>query len=210
MTGQRSACKVVPCSLEDESFVFVSYGHLDSEVVFPIIEGIDASGYSVWYDKGINISSTWTDEIAVAILNCKVLVVFLTKESAASSYVRSEIEFALNNRIRVIPVYLDGIGAIPPGLALGLNATQGVTDVDSPERVVEQICEALAYNKVIGRDKARDVKIEYKRRSKLRSRVSSKPLYAAVLLLAIAIAAVGWFFLESHSAPEDAQARTFV
>ncbi|MDR3353512.1 MAG: toll/interleukin-1 receptor domain-containing protein [Synergistaceae bacterium] len=151
MSNQETSHKIVPCSLDDESFVFVSYAHTDSRTVFPIVEGISERGFSVWYDKGISISSTWTDEIATAIMNCKIFVVFITKSSVASSYVRSEIEFALNNKIKMIPVYLDGMEVLPPGLALGLNATQGITDTRDPEKIAALICDVLDYNKVTRR-----------------------------------------------------------
>jgi hypothetical protein len=58
--------------MDGETFVFISYAHENSErVFFPVIEMIAGEGYQVWYDKGINISSTWTDEIATAIMNCR-------------------------------------------------------------------------------------------------------------------------------------------
>ncbi|MDR2075926.1 MAG: toll/interleukin-1 receptor domain-containing protein [Desulfovibrio sp.] len=148
MLERKTSCEAIPCGLEEESFLFVSYAHQDAGVVFPLIEGIHADGYQLWYDKGINISSTWTDEIALAILRCKVFVVFLSKDAVASSYVRAEVEFALNQRIKVIPVYLDGMEILPPGLALGLNATQGITGVESTQAILDQIRAALVYNKI--------------------------------------------------------------
>ncbi|MDR2688367.1 MAG: toll/interleukin-1 receptor domain-containing protein [Azoarcus sp.] len=148
MAGKNVSCEVLPCSIEHDSFVFVSYAHADAQTVFPIIERVHAGGYAIWYDKGITISSTWTDEIAIAIKRCKVLLLFVSRHSMESTYVRSEVEFALNQKIRVIPVYLDSMDVLPPGLALGLNATQGVMEIDSPQIVAQQICKALDYNKV--------------------------------------------------------------
>ncbi|MDR0735571.1 MAG: toll/interleukin-1 receptor domain-containing protein [Zoogloeaceae bacterium] len=148
MAEKNATCNVLPCGTEHDSFVFVSYAHEDASTVFPIIERVHAGGYAIWYDKGITISSTWTDEIAIAIRKCKAFLLFVSKNSMESTYVRSEVEFALNQKIRVIPVYLDSMDVLPPGLALGLNATQGVTEIDSPQLIAEQICEALDYNKV--------------------------------------------------------------
>lgn len=140
-------CGVVPCRADESSFVFISYAHNDAEFVFPVIEAVAAGGYKVWYDRGIDISATWSDEIAGAIASSRALVVFVTKSSMASSYVRSEIEFALNKKVKVIPVYLEGMDILPPGLALGLNSTQGIQETD-PEVVVSKICAALEYNRV--------------------------------------------------------------
>ncbi|MDR1509533.1 MAG: toll/interleukin-1 receptor domain-containing protein, partial [Synergistaceae bacterium] len=191
MSEQDTVCNIVPCGLDDKSFVFVSYAHLDSKVIFPIIEGIGAEGYAIWYDKGISISSTWTDEIATAILNCSIFVIFITKESAESIYVRSEIEFALNNRVRIVPVYLDGMDVLPPGLALGLNATQGVTDVGSPESIVRQICAALESNDVAKKGAARDANIKYKRHKRRWRIEPRKFMGAAAAVVALAVIAFG-------------------
>ncbi|MDR1921963.1 MAG: toll/interleukin-1 receptor domain-containing protein [Candidatus Adiutrix sp.] len=147
-TKSKKSCGVSPCGLEDESFVFVSYAHMDAGRVFPIIESLGASGFSIWYDKGINISSTWTDEIAAAIMKCKIFIAFITRESVGSQYVRAEIEYALNHKIRIIPVYLDGMEVLPPGLALGLNSTQGITDTRDSAEIASLIREALDFNKV--------------------------------------------------------------
>ncbi|MDR1943829.1 MAG: toll/interleukin-1 receptor domain-containing protein [Synergistaceae bacterium] len=154
MSNQKVSCNVIPCGIEDESFVFVSYAHMDAGRVFPIIESLGGSGFSIWYDKGINISSTWTDEIATAITKCKIFIAFITKESVGSPYVRSEIEYALNNKIRIIPIYLDGMEVLPPGLALGLNSTQGITNARNSGEIASLICEALDFNKVARKDES--------------------------------------------------------
>ncbi|MDR3321601.1 MAG: toll/interleukin-1 receptor domain-containing protein [Synergistaceae bacterium] len=191
MSPQSEACKVIPCSLEEKQFVFVSYAHGDAEVVYPIIEGINADGYPVWYDKGINISSTWTDEIAKAIMCCGAFVVFVSRESMASTYVRSEIEFAFNNKITIIPVYLDGMEVLPPGLAMGLNATQGITDIKNPQKIVSQICGALVYNNVPNQDK-KNTDVKYKKYKDESARRRQAPLYAGIIAAAIIIGVLCW------------------
>ncbi|MDR1242528.1 MAG: toll/interleukin-1 receptor domain-containing protein [Deltaproteobacteria bacterium] len=205
MPERKTVCNVVPCSLDDESFVFVSYAHFDSAVVFPIIEGVSADGYAIWYDKGISISSTWTDEIATAILNCSAFVIFITKESAASVYVRSEIEFALNNRVKVVPVYLDGMDVLPPGLALGLNATQGITDAGGPESIARNICAALEVNKVEKKGAATGVKIKYKKYKKRRwgIREDFLRIAAAGVVLMVAAFGISSFILRSEDKKGD-------
>jgi len=162
MPSPNAICNVIPCRLDSEAFLFVSYAHDDADVVFPIIEGVSANGYHIWYDKGINISSTWTDEIANAILGCKAFVIFITRNSMMSTYVRSEVEFALNNHIKIIPVYLEGIHVLPPGLALGLNSTQGITNITDPARITAGICEAMEYNQIPKKGEIKDTAIRYK------------------------------------------------
>jgi hypothetical protein len=140
-------CSVVPCGADHESYVFVSYAHSDSDIVYPIMEAISAQGYELWYDQGISVSSIWTDEIAHAILGCKCFVIFVTKNAMESGYVRSEAEFALKNGRKVIPIYPEGMDVLPAGLALGLTATQGIEESNS-FIIVETLSSALQYNGV--------------------------------------------------------------
>jgi hypothetical protein len=183
MSGKAS-CNVAPCSIQHDSFVFVSYAHQDSERVFPVIELVGASGYALWYDKGINISSVWTDEIALAILNCDVFLMFASKNAVDSPYVRSEIEFALNNKKKIVPVYLDGMDILPPGLALGLSATQGVLEVDDSRSIAHQICGALEYGKV---RKQYDVQEENRSRKEKGNR---RKVWAGIAAGVLAVAAI--------------------
>ncbi|MDR1514706.1 MAG: toll/interleukin-1 receptor domain-containing protein [Synergistaceae bacterium] len=204
MSEQETVCNVVPCRLDEESFIFVSYAHHDSDAVFPIIEDVGSKGYAIWYDKGISISSTWTDEIATAILNCAIFVMFITKESAESMYVRSEIEFALNNRVKVMPVYLDGMDVLPPGLALGLSATQGITDARDPESAARQICAALESNGVARKDAGKSANIKYKRRMKnSRAELGKLLRLAAAVIALIAVAFVLSGFISRSDAKRD-------
>ncbi|MDR1874899.1 MAG: toll/interleukin-1 receptor domain-containing protein [Synergistaceae bacterium] len=134
-----------PCKIEDGPFIFVSYAHNDEFFVTPVIEAIVSNGYKVWYDKEINVSSIWSDEIANAITACNLFIVFITKASMASQYVRSEVEFALDKKVRLIPVYLEGMDVLPPGLALILHSTQGI-EGNNPQLIAFQICKWLARN----------------------------------------------------------------
>jgi hypothetical protein len=136
---------VVPYKIEEGPFVFVSYAHEDASLVSTVIEGIIASGYKVWYDKNIDVSSLWSDEIANAILASKVFIVFVTKASMASQYVRSEVEFALSKKVKVIPVYLEGMDVLPPGLSLILHSTQGL-EGNNPQIITFKVCKWLSQN----------------------------------------------------------------
>ena len=182
------ACKnapVTPCALDHESFVFISYAHDDKEFLLPILSGIHAQGYAVWYDQGINISSTWTDEIARGILNCRVFIAFISNASMGSQYVRNEIEFALNNQKTIVPVYLDKIDILPDGLAMGLTSTQGVINIWDPEAIVEKIGMALEYNKVEKSGPAGTAEIAY-----LKRRAPAERKRARLIMYALAAALV--------------------
>ena len=47
-----------------EPYIFISYSHKDSNVVFPAIRALQEAGYPVWYDAGIQAGSEWPEYIA--------------------------------------------------------------------------------------------------------------------------------------------------
>jgi hypothetical protein len=123
-------------------------------------------------------------------MHCKALVVFFSKDSVASSYVRTEVEFALNNRIIIIPVYLEGMDILPPGLALGLNSTQGITDVENPQKIIGQIRDALVYNHIARDGETADAPSPERGNVKKRA----FPAFAALLGLALLLAVPAFRF----------------
>ena len=133
------------CTAEDKPFIFISYAHLDAYFVFQVLEGVSANGYNIWYDQGIEINTKWTDEIANAILASKAVIVFVTKSSMASHYVRSEVEFAVSKKVSVIPVYLESMDVLPPGLELMLHSMQGIKSNNVGE-TVSKLCRWLKHN----------------------------------------------------------------
>lgn len=64
-------------------------------------------GYNIWYDQGLTPGQEWDDEIAVALMDCSLLIVFISENSMASVNVQDEIKFALGERIDVVPIYLE-------------------------------------------------------------------------------------------------------
>lgn len=105
---------------EDNRFIFVSYAHKDRKIVFPEIKRFHMEGYPIWYDDGLVAGQEWDDEIAEALLASSLMVVFISKNSMASTNVQDEIKLALEEKIDVTPIYLEDT-KLPPGLRLRLS-----------------------------------------------------------------------------------------
>ena len=104
----------------DEKYIFVSYAHKDRNLVFPEIKRFHDEGYPIWYDDGLTPGQEWDDEIAMALLGCSLLIVFISKNSMASTNVQDEIKLALEEKIDITPIYLED-AKLPPGLRLRLS-----------------------------------------------------------------------------------------
>jgi hypothetical protein len=52
-----------------EPYIFISYSHKNKDVVLPVIEALQNSGYNVWFDIGIEAGSEWPEYIATHLRN---------------------------------------------------------------------------------------------------------------------------------------------
>ena len=109
-----------------EPYMFISYAHVDSPKVYPIISEFNRLGYNVWYDEGIEPGIEWPEEIANALGGCSLFVVFITPQAAESVNVRNEINFALQRRsLPFIAIYLKQT-TLTPGLQLQMGTKQAI------------------------------------------------------------------------------------
>lgn len=84
----------VPQSYEgDKPFVFISYSHRDSDVVYPFISKLQKF-VNVWFDDGIHLGVDFNDDIISHIKKCEVFLFIATEGSLESEYCRKEIRFA--------------------------------------------------------------------------------------------------------------------
>lgn len=108
MTEKPSAYK------GNEPYIFISYAHADDKMVMPLIEGLQARGFRVWYDEGIADSALWQRVIAEHLAKSRCVIAFISQSALASPNCRKEINFAVNlserpgsNHASPLPVYLD-------------------------------------------------------------------------------------------------------
>ena len=104
------------------SDVFVSYKAEDRRRVKPLVEALEADGYSVWWDEQIGGGATWRRAIE-AELNCaKCVIVAWSKRSAGEegTFVQDEATRAQQRHVYV-PVLIDKVH-----LPLGFGETQAL------------------------------------------------------------------------------------
>lgn len=112
--------------------LFISYAHKDSETVTGISEKLREAGYEVWIDTGgIQGGALWGAEIAKAIIECDVLLLFLSPKSVDSDFVRREVDIAFEEKKRILPIMLEKI-EIPVQLDYQLAGIQYI-DYRAPD-----------------------------------------------------------------------------
>ena len=91
--------------------VFVSYASGDRERVRPLVEALEADGFSVWWDRTMHAGTTYDREIETAIADARCMVVAWSAHAVESEYVRSEVEEGARRQI-LVPVLIDDV--LPP------------------------------------------------------------------------------------------------
>ncbi|MBK8544290.1 MAG: toll/interleukin-1 receptor domain-containing protein [Caulobacteraceae bacterium] len=101
--------------------VFISYKKSDADRVRPLVQNLRHAGLDVWWDEGIQPSTSWRAEIATQLAAAKCVVAVWTTDSVDHEQGAWVMEEATHGQARKIlaPVRLDMVS--PP---LGFGETQ--------------------------------------------------------------------------------------
>ncbi len=127
----------------NKPYIFVSYAHVDSVQVLPIIEKLQQKGFRVWYDRGIEAGTEWPEYIAEHLENAASVIVFMSEAAAASKNCRREINFSIEINKEPLVIYLEDV-ALTSGLKLQLNTLQAMFKNRSSnlDEFVGELCKA--------------------------------------------------------------------
>ena len=104
------------------SEVFVSYKREDEARVGRLVQALESTGLSVWWDRGLAGGESWRTQIQTALDAAKCVIVVWTRESVgpAGDFVRDEAGQAKRRGV-LVPVLLDKVD--PP---LGFGEIQAI------------------------------------------------------------------------------------
>lgn len=128
-----------------DPYLFVSYSHKDSALVYPEIERLHQLGFRIWYDEGIDPGNEWPDEVAKALDLSSFFLVFVSPRSVESKNVRNEINFAINHLKPFLAIHVEET-PLPKGLELRMGDIQAVLKYRmQPDRYHRQIEKAIPF-----------------------------------------------------------------
>lgn len=104
MNIEELKSKIKPVD-QTKPYVFISYSKRDFEKVYPITIELQNRGVNLWIDKELDSSAgfDWREAAFSAMRNrkcCKVLF-FMSKNSFLSIPVMAELQFTLNNKVKL-------------------------------------------------------------------------------------------------------------
>jgi len=122
-----------PSYTGDQPFFFVSYGHADSELVYPEMRWLQEAGFNLWFDEGIHVGSVWRQAIADALSGAAGMLFVATKSSVESDHCLKELSFVLDEGKPVFVVQLDDT-KLPSLLRLSLADRQMLNRAEFDEK----------------------------------------------------------------------------
>jgi len=124
--------KPFPAYKGDDPYIFVSYAHDDSELVYPELQRLRELGFNIWYDEGIRPGSTWREEVALALTQSRLFLYFVTPSSVNSENCHQELNFALSRERKILSVHLLET-KLSMGIELSLSNKQAIIKNDMTE-----------------------------------------------------------------------------
>jgi len=169
------------------SDVFVSYKAEDRRRVKPLVEALQAEGFSVWWDEQIGGGSAWRQAIEAELSTAKCVIVIWSNRSVGPSgtFVQDEATRAQQRQV-YIPVLIDKVH-----LPLGFGETQALPLTgwrgDRADARYEAVLAAVRRN--VGANRRSSPSLV------ARPRVSRRTVIAGGVVGAAAVAGVGAFAL---------------
>lgn len=106
----------------DEPFLFVSYSHRDTPLVYPILDALYDCKYRLWYDESCETGNDFRNELREKIEQSEAVLLFVSESSMNSPFCGMEIIVARENGKRLYPIYLDN-SEVPPAFQILLANT---------------------------------------------------------------------------------------
>ena len=113
--------------------IFISYTHGDRERIRPLVDLLEAEGWTVWWDRGIVPGAPWLPELEEEMAKSRAMLVAWSRTSVTSEWVRHEATRGMQKNA-LVPVMLDV--KAPPAEFAHVQATD-LSRWDGTKRVTE-------------------------------------------------------------------------
>ncbi|MCL2063388.1 MAG: leucine-rich repeat protein [Candidatus Cloacimonetes bacterium] len=126
-------------------FLFVSYSHTNTDIVYKILNKLDSERFRIWYDDTMEIGSDFREELRTRIEKCGAFILFISTASMQSKYVGMEIITAFKYDKRIYPIYLESDAEIPNSFKLLLENLQHLKgySTDGNDKYIDNLVASL-------------------------------------------------------------------
>lgn len=110
---------------KNKPFVFISYSHMDSDIVLQAIKEFRKNLYEIWYDDRIAPGTEWDKIVAEHVEKCGYFIAFISKNYINSSNCKDELNFARDLEKKRFLVYIEEV-ELPSEMKMRLSRIQNI------------------------------------------------------------------------------------
>ena len=125
-----------------DPYLFISYSHRDTKVVYPILDALYDEKFRIWYDESCENGNDFREELRDRIKKCEAVVLFVSKASMESPFCGMEIIVAKENGKRLFPIFIEDV-VVPPAFSILLANTHHSTLSSNMKKVIEDLVRDL-------------------------------------------------------------------
>lgn len=178
--------------------IFISYANEDEDRIRPLVQALEAKGWSVFWDHRIPAGQTWRSYIGNALNTSRCVIVTWSQHSLASHWVAEEADVGKARNV-LVPVLIEEV--LPP---MGFRSIQAadLTEWDGDE-------DAAQFNQLVSdlqalldgpssRSAGEPIPTDYHPSPpvKARKKRNTKKVLAYSLLSIAAVALIGYFIIQ--------------
>ncbi len=104
----------------NEPYLFISYSHRDTELVYPILDDLYDMKFRIWYDESCETGNDFREELRRRIEGCDAVILFVSESSMSSPFCGMEILTAKEYQKKIVPVCVDN-SPVPPAFKIWLD-----------------------------------------------------------------------------------------
>lgn len=92
---------------ENDSYIFISYSHKNTDQMNEIRRILDDNGYAYWFDDGIRSGVEWTNYLYKKIKNCAQFLLLMSRDAELSENVCDEVYVAQKTKKDFVIIFLE-------------------------------------------------------------------------------------------------------
>ncbi|WP_204152150.1 GUN4 domain-containing protein [Leptolyngbya sp. CCY15150] len=122
------------------SFIFISYSREDVAYIKRLVQALQQYELPVWLDEHTDDGTIWTHVLQEKVEACQAFLVVMTPRSYASSWVQSEVTYALELKKRIFPLLLEGNRWLSVSALQTVDVTNGELP---PDKFFDGLCKLV-------------------------------------------------------------------
>ncbi len=150
----------IPAPGQRPGQIFISYSREDANFVYPLAAKLESDGFKVWIDRlDIPVGNPWRREIVQAIAESDAFILLLSPSSTASKNVLAELDIAIGEDIKVMPVIMRSV-QIPNNFKYQLSGKNRINLFENAKLGYSQLVNTLkAHQHELARQPARPIRL---------------------------------------------------